>query len=125
MSVSVDGFIAGYDGSIDWAAPDEDLMAFHIQQTREVAADLCGRRLYEDMLPWETDPRRAESEFARLWKAIPKVVFSSTLTRGGNATWASGDAAQELSRLEDGPAATIFGRRCPFRRNVRRAGSHR
>ncbi len=83
MSVSLDGFIAGPDGDIWWSAPDEELMRFHVQQTREIGAHLMGRGLYEDLLPWETaemtrsDP--AELEFARVWKAIPKVVFSATL----------------------------------------------
>jgi dihydrofolate reductase len=54
MSVSLDGFIAGPDGSIDWAAPGEELMAFHNEQTRELAGHLSGRGLYKDMLPWES-----------------------------------------------------------------------
>jgi dihydrofolate reductase len=54
MSVSLDGFIAGRDGDIDWAAPDEELMAFHNEQSSELDAQLSGRRLYEEMLPWET-----------------------------------------------------------------------
>ena len=84
MSVSLDGHIAGPDGAIDWAAPDEELMRFHNEQTRELTVHLTGRGLYEDMLGWETaertrtDPR--ELEFARMWKAIPKVVFSTSLT---------------------------------------------
>jgi dihydrofolate reductase len=108
MSVSLDGFIAGPDGSIDWAAPDEELMAFHNAQTRELAAHLCGRGLYEDMLPWETaDERRSDPrarEFARLWQAVPKVVFSTTLrSLEGNATLATGGVAEEVSRLREGP----------------------
>ena len=90
MSVSLDGHIAGPDGAIDWAAPDEELMRFHNEQTRELTGHLSGRGLYEDMLGWETaeqtrtDPR--ELEFARIWKAIPKVVFSTSLTTvEGNA----------------------------------------
>jgi dihydrofolate reductase len=85
MSVSLDGFIAGPNGEIDWAAPDEELMRFHNEQTRELGAHLCGRGLYEDMLPWEvagetrSDPQQLE--FARIWKAIPKVVFSTTLEK--------------------------------------------
>ena len=69
MGVSLDGFIAGPEGEIDWSAPDEELMRFHNEQTRELGAQLSGRRLYEDMLPWETaeqtrsDP--LELEFAR------------------------------------------------------------
>src|SRR5216683_8350131 len=96
MSVSLDGFIAGPRGEIDWTAPDEDLMRFHNLQAREVGAHLCGRGLYEDMLPWETaEETRSyplELEFARIWKAIPKVVFSTTLAKvTGNARLATDD----------------------------------
>ncbi len=92
MSVSLDGFIAGPDGDIGWTAPDQELFRFHVEQTREVSAHLCGRGLYETMLVWETAeaPRFGpdELEFARIWKAIPKVVFSTTLEQvQGNARW--------------------------------------
>jgi len=105
MGVSLDGHIAGPDGAIDWAAPDQELMRFHNQQTSQLGAHLCGRGLYEDMLPWETagdsrsDPK--ELEFAQIWKALPKVVFSSTLQRvEGNARLAKGDVAEELAALK-------------------------
>ena len=107
MSVSLDGFIAGPDGSIDWAAPDEELMDFHNEQSRQLAGHLTGRGLYEDMLPWETrddpgqDPRARE--FAQLWKAVPKVVFSTTLTAvEGNARLATASVAEEIDRLGQG-----------------------
>ena len=104
MSVSLDGFIAGPDGEIDWAAPDEELMAFHNEQSRALDAHLCGRGLYEDMLPWEA----RESDFAGIWKAIPKVVFSTTLENvQGNARLATGSVADELSRLGETPAADV------------------
>jgi dihydrofolate reductase len=108
MSVSLDGFIAGPDGDIGWAAPDEELMRFHNQQTRELSAHLCGRRLYEDMLPWETleemQPGPQELEFAQLWKAIPKVVFSTTLQKvEGNARLATDDPASEVVRTKEQP----------------------
>ena len=104
MSVSLDGFIAGPDGDIGWAAPDEELMAFHNEQSRELDAHLCGRGLYEDMLPWET----RDGEFAELWKAIPKVVFSTTLEDvQGNARLASASPAEELSRLAETPAGDV------------------
>jgi dihydrofolate reductase len=104
MGVSLDGYIAGPDGAIDWAAPDEELMRFHNQQTRQLGAHLCGRGLYEDMLPWETegetrsDPN--ELEFARIWTALPKVVVSSTLQKvEGNARLATGGVAEELAAV--------------------------
>jgi dihydrofolate reductase len=83
MGVSLDGFIAGPDGDISWTAPDAGLMRFHIEQTCHIAAYLCGRSLYQDMLVWETAEQtmfgEAELEFARIWRPIPKVVFSRTL----------------------------------------------
>ena len=104
MSVSLDGFIAGPDGEIDWAAPDEELMAFHNEQSRELDAHLCGRGLYEDMLPWET----REGDFAGIWNAIPKVVFSTTLENvQGNARLATQSVAEELSRLGKTPGADV------------------
>jgi dihydrofolate reductase len=86
MSVSLDGFIAGPGGEIDWSAPDEELHRFHNQQTRELGAHLCGRRLYETMVFWETadeNPSAAEHEleFARIWQRLPKIVFSKTLEK--------------------------------------------
>jgi dihydrofolate reductase len=112
MSVSLDGFIAGPDGDIGWSAPDQELMRFHIQQTRHIAAHLLGRGLYEAMLPWETaettrsDP--AELEFARIWKPIPKVVFSTTLEQvQGNARLASDDVAGEVARGKEAPGEGV------------------
>jgi dihydrofolate reductase len=112
MSVSLDGHIAGPDGAIDWAAPDEELMRFHNEQSRELTAHLTGRGLYQDMLGWETaeqtrtDP--LELEFARIWKAIPKVVFSATLTTvEGNARLARRDVEAEIAELKNQPGAGL------------------
>ncbi len=104
MGVSADGHIAGPNGEIDWSAPDEELHRFHNEQTRELGAHLCGRRLYEEMLPWEApydETAPAEhAEFAEIWQALPKVVFSTTLSAvEGNATLATEDPARELTKL--------------------------
>src|ERR1700744_1949399 len=112
MSVSLDGRIAGPDGAIDWAAPDEDLMRFHNEQTRELTGHLSGRGLYEDMLGWETAEQTRtdpwEVEFARIWTAIPKVVFSTSLTTVvGNARLARKDVADEAAELKAQPRAGI------------------
>ena len=112
MSVSLDGFIAGPDGDIGWAAPDEELLRFHNQQTRQISAHLLGRGLYEDMLPWETAETTrsnpAELEFARIWKPIPKVVFSTTLEQvEGNARLASDDVAGEVAKLKEAPGEGV------------------
>jgi dihydrofolate reductase len=112
MGVSLDGFIAGPDGEIDWSAPDEELHRFHNDQTRQLGAQLCGRRLYEAMLPWETAERTQTDpvalEFARIWTAIPKVVFSTTLQHvTGNARLATGGVASEVARLRRQPGKDV------------------
>lgn len=113
MSVSLDGFIAGPDGDIAWTNPDRELMDFHVQQTRAIGAHLLGRGLYEDMLVWEnpgTSPTGpADQEFAGIWKAIPKVVFSTTLEQvQGNARLASDDVAGEVARLKEAPGEDVI-----------------
>lgn len=114
MSVSLDGFIAGPDDDISWTAPDPELFRFHLERTRGVVGQLCGRKLYETMLVWETAEQtmtdEAELEFARVWRAIPKVVFSRTLTSvEGNARLATGDVATELDRLHDQVGDGVVG----------------
>src|SRR5258706_14020147 len=82
MSVSVDGFIADREGAFGWSAPNEELFRFHLALVGELGGYLLGRRLYETMLVWETDPAMRDSElrtaFADVWGALPKVVFSRT-----------------------------------------------
>ena len=106
MSVSVDGFIADREGAFGWTAPNEEQFRFHIAQTRELGGYLCGRRLYETMLPWETDPSMRDNElgaaFADVWCAIPKVVFSRTLDSvQGNARLAEASVAEEAAAALD------------------------
>src|SRR5262249_61032107 len=83
MSVSVDGFIADRDGAFGWGAASDELFRFHLDQVRGLGSCLLGRRLYETMLVWETDPSPRDNEdtdaFADVWSALPKVVFSRTL----------------------------------------------
>ena len=112
MSVSLDGFIAGPDGAIDWSVPDEELFRFHTQQVRETGVQLCGRRLYETMLYWETvqetSPPDEYVEFAQIWKALPKVVFSTTLESVvGNARLAREGVGAEVARLKEQPGKDI------------------
>jgi dihydrofolate reductase len=106
MSVSVDGFIADRDGAFGWTVPGEEQFRFHIAQVRELGGYLCGRRLYETMLPWDTDPSMRENElaatFADVWCAIPKVVFSRTLgSVQGNARLAGTSVADEVAAALD------------------------
>ncbi|MGI5208323.1 dihydrofolate reductase family protein [Spirillospora sp. CA-108201] len=105
MSVSLDGYVIGPDGGFDWATPDEDVFRFATDEVRGLDVHLLGRRLYETMLYWENPERNpslddSEREFAALWNALPKVVFSTTLTEvRGNARLASGGLAEEIERL--------------------------
>lgn len=107
MSVSLDGFIAGPGGDIGWGAPSDELHRFHNTRVRELGAHILGRRLHEVMTYWDTaesDPTMGETEreFAGIWAALPKVVFSSTLTSvGGNARLATGGVAEELAALRE------------------------
>ncbi|MFH8252823.1 dihydrofolate reductase family protein [Microbacterium sp. B2969] len=102
MSVSVDGFIADRAGGFEWTIPDDELFRFHLDRVRELGTHLCGRRLYETMLPWETDPAMRVDDlriaFADVWAALPKVVFSRTLaTVEGNARLAEASLADEVA----------------------------
>jgi dihydrofolate reductase len=113
MTVSLDGFIAGPDGEIDWSAPDEELHRFHNERTRELGAYLLGRRLYEAMVYWETadeNPslRDFELEFARIWRAQPKIVFSKTLEKvEGDARLVRDVVADEVARLKQEPGKDL------------------
>ena len=106
MSVSVDGFIADREGAFGWSAPSEELFRFHLVQVRELGGYLLGRRLYETMLVWETDPSMRDNQlwaaFADVWCAIPKVVFSRTLDSvQGNARLAEASMADEVAAALD------------------------
>jgi len=102
MGVSIDGFIADREGAFEWSGPDEEQFRFHLEQVRELSGYLCGRRLYETMLVWETDPSLRDNElraaFADVWCALPKVVFSRTLDSvQGNARLAEAPVAEEVA----------------------------
>jgi dihydrofolate reductase len=106
MSVSVDGFIADREGAFWWTVPSEEQFRFHIAQTHELGCFLCGRKLYETMVRWETDPSMRDNElkaaFADVWCAIPKVVFSRTLDSvRGNARLAEAPLAEEAAAALD------------------------
>jgi dihydrofolate reductase len=113
MGVSLDGFIAGPGGNIDWSEPDEELHRFHNEQLQETGAHLLGRRLYEVMTYWETadqDPSasRIEIEFARLWQELPKIVFSTTLAEvEGNTRLVREGVAEEVAKLKRQPGGDI------------------
>jgi dihydrofolate reductase len=107
MSVSLDGFMAGPDGEIGWGAPDDELHRFHNARVRELGGHILGRRLHEVMGYWDTaeqDPAigDTEREFARIWQALPKVVFATTLSGvEGDARLATNGIAEELAALRE------------------------
>jgi dihydrofolate reductase len=109
MGVSLDGYIVGPTGDFGWAAPDEEIFRFVTDELRGVGVHLMGRRLYETMLYWETADQDsslddAMLEWAALWKPLPKVVFSTTLTAvQGNARLVAGGLGQEIERLRAEP----------------------
>jgi len=106
MSVSVDGFIADREGAFDWGATGDELFRFHTELVGALGGYLLGRRLYEAMQVWETDPSMRDDEsravFADIWCAIPKVVFSRTLDDvQGNARLAEASVAEEIAAALD------------------------
>ncbi|MDN5859960.1 MAG: dihydrofolate reductase family protein [Pseudonocardia sp.] len=107
MNVSVDGYVTDAHGDLGWSVPDDELHQFWNDRTRDIALSLYGRKLYELMSAhWPTadqapDVPPGTAEYARLWRAMPKVVFSQTL---GSVDWNSrlerGDVVEVARRLK-------------------------
>ena len=81
---SLDGYIEDADGNFDWAMPDEEVHRFINNLERAAGTYLHGRRMYETMMVWETDPNLAADspitrDFAEIWQAANKIVYSRTL----------------------------------------------
>ncbi len=81
---SLDGYVADESGSFDWAEPDEEVHAFVNDLERPVGTHLLGRRMYEVLVAWETMPIGEDEpavlrDYARIWKASDKIVYSTTL----------------------------------------------
>lgn len=81
---SLDGYIEDKDGNFDWAAPDEEVHKFINDLERSAGTHLYGRRMYETLMVWETDPSFTVDsplliDFAEIWQAADKIVYSKTL----------------------------------------------
>ena len=86
---SLDGYVADQRGNFDWAAPDEEVHAFVNDLERSVGTYLYGRRMYDVMVAWETMPLADQPavirDFAEIWRAADKVVYSTTLETAPSA----------------------------------------
>lgn len=115
-SLSLDGYIDSSVADPSWVVPDEELHRHFNDIERGVDALLYGRRMYEIMAGyWPTadqEPSASEAivEYARIWKPVPKIVFSSTLERvDWNARLVRGDAVSEVARLKAQPGEGTMG----------------
>ena len=106
MNVSLDGYVNTPDGSVDWPLIDDELHGWFNEESRGHAASIYGRRLYEVMAAYwptaESDPAATPVmlEFARIWNATPRIVFSRTLPEvRWNSRLAAGDVTEELRRI--------------------------
>lgn len=118
MNVSLDGYVAAPGDDLGWSEPSDELFEWWSDRVEGTGLALYGRRLWENMSSyWPTadqqpDVTPAHAEYARRWRDMPKVVFSSTLSAvDGNARLVTGDAVAEITRLktEDGGRMDIAG----------------
>jgi dihydrofolate reductase len=114
MSVSLDGFVAGPNGELDWHLVDEELHAYFNEQLSAMSAFLHGRVMYELMAGyWPTADRDPSSspavvEFARIWRDMPKIVYSRTLEHvDWNATIARDVVPGEVRSLKAEPGGDL------------------
>lgn len=117
MSVSLDGYISGPDGGFDWGPPSVEVFNLAMDELKQAGTHILGRKLYESMVVWESagddpasefglEPALAAPmvEFAGIWRRLPKVVFSTTLTEvRGNSRLLSGGVVEEIERLRAEP----------------------
>jgi dihydrofolate reductase len=115
---SLDGYVADEDGNFDWAVPDEEVHAFVNDLERPVGTYLYGRRMYETMVYWETAQFPAGQphliqDFAEIWRAAEKIVFSTTLETVSSARTrierAFDPEAVRQMKAATGPDITVAG----------------
>ena len=117
---SLDGYVAAEDGTFDWAAPDEEVHAFVNDRERSIGTYLYGRRMYETMRYWEAPDGLAEQpavvrDYAAIWQAADKVVYSSSLQQVSSAR-------TRIERVFD--PATIAALKAQAPRDVSVGGPH-
>jgi dihydrofolate reductase len=111
--VSLDGFVAGPNGELDWSEPDEEVYWRINDQQHQIDTLLFGRRMYETMVVWDelaNNPELSEIErdFVSIWSRQAKIVFSSTLeTVQGDARLARNGLGQEIAQLKAAPGKDI------------------
>lgn len=84
-TISIDGYVNDDTGDFQWSGPSDEVFDFHVERMGAVSTEVLGRRTYELMTYWETEPAdehwgAAEREFARRWQGIEQIVVSATLT---------------------------------------------
>ena len=109
--MSLDGYIEDADGRFDWAAPDEEVHAFVNELERPIGTYLYGRRMYDTMVYWETvtDGPEVAREYAEIWRAAEKVVYSRTLhavTSARTRIWRTFEP-DPIQQLKDSSAADL------------------
>ena len=114
MSVSLDGFIEATNGDLSWSFPDEELHQHFNDLESTIDVHLYGRRLYENMAAyWPTADEnpsapKHEIEYARIWKSMPKIVFSKTLDQvKWNSRLVRGNIAEEVNKLKEQPGKAM------------------
>jgi dihydrofolate reductase len=115
---SLDGYVEDEEGKFDWAAPDDEVHAFVNDLERPIGTYLYGRRMYETMVSWETvstgpDQPAMIRDFAEIWRAAEKIVYSRTLQTVSSARTRierdfDSDAIRRLKETS-GPDITIGG----------------
>ena len=118
MNVSLDGYVAAPGDDLGWSVPSDELFQWWSDRVAATGTALYGRRLWQTMnAHWPTADQQpgvtpAHVEYAQRWRAMPKVVFSSTLSSvDGNARLVTDDAVAEIARLksEDGGPMDVVG----------------